>query len=370
MKVGILTSSRADFGIYLPLLNYIKEIPLFDIEIIAFGTHLSKNHGYTIEMIEEIGFSKIHKISSLISNDDEESISTSYGLTVLKFGSFWAKNKFDLVFCLGDRFEMSAAVQAGIPFGIKYAHLHGGEITLGAIDNIYRHQITLASFFHFTATKYFSRKVVELLGTNENVFTVGSLSLAGINDFLPDNKISFLEKYNIPNKDYILSTFHPETNAFDQNLNYAIIMRKVLSQIAKDWVVVVTMPNADTLGFVYRNEIIKLKSEYPNQVICVENFGKANYFNAMYYSKLLIGNTSSGIIEAASFKKYVLNVGDRQKGRAQSKNILNAKFEEKEILSKFNLAISHNEFNGENIYCQNNTIELIVNELKAFNETL
>ena len=160
MKVGILTSSRADFGIYLPLLNYIKEIPLFDIEIIAFGTHLSKSHGYTIEMIEEIGFSKIYKISSLISNDDEESISTSYGLTIIKFGNFWAKNKFDIVFCLGDRFEMSAAVQAGIPFGIKYAHFHGGEITLGAIDNIYRHQITLASLLHFTATKFFSRKVV------------------------------------------------------------------------------------------------------------------------------------------------------------------------------------------------------------------
>ena len=265
---------------------------------------------------------------------------------------------------------MSAAVQAGIPFGIKYAHLHGGEITLGAIDNIYRHQITLTSLLHFTATNSFSKKVVELLGTDENVFTVGSLSLAVIDNFIPANKHSFLQKYNIPDSDYILATFHPETNAFDQNLSYASIMRKVLSQIANDWVVVVTMPNADTLGFPFRDEIMKLKLAYPNEIICVENFGKANYLNAMYYSKLLLGNTSSGIIEAASFKKYVLNIGDRQKGRAQSKNIVNAKFDEKEILSKFELVIGYNEFNGENIYCQKNTIELIVNNLKSFNETL
>jgi GDP/UDP-N,N'-diacetylbacillosamine 2-epimerase (hydrolysing) len=370
MKIGILTSSRADFGIYLPLLNNIKENRLFDIEIIVFGTHLSKSHGFTVKEIESIGFSKIHKISSLISNDDEESIATSYGLTVIKFVDFWAKNKFELVFCLGDRFEMSAAVQAGIPFGIKYAHLHGGETTLGAIDNIYRHQISHASFLHFTASDIFTKKVIELLGTSENVFTVGSLSLAEIHNFRPSNKIDFLEKYKIPKEDFILATFHPETNAFAQNLNFAIVMRNVLYQIAKDWIVVITMPNADTLGNIYRDEILKIKSEHPDRFICIENFGKENYFNAMHYSKLMIGNTSSGIIEAASFRKFVVNIGDRQKGRAQSDNIINVKYDENEIISKFNLALGYYEYKGDNIYCQNNTIELIVKELKSFYETL
>ena len=144
MRIGVLTSSRADFGIYLPLLNLIKLDTFFKLEIIAFGTHLSQLHGYTVHEIEENGFDHIQKIPSLISNDSESSISSSYGLTVLKFADFWHNNKYDLVFCLGDRFEMSAAVQAGIPFGINYAHIHGGETTLGAIDNVYRHQISIA----------------------------------------------------------------------------------------------------------------------------------------------------------------------------------------------------------------------------------
>jgi GDP/UDP-N,N'-diacetylbacillosamine 2-epimerase (hydrolysing) len=370
MNIGVLTSSRADYGIYLPLINKLLEDPYFNLEIVAFGTHLSKSHGFTIEEIEKTKFSKIHKISTLLTNDDESSIATSYGLTVIKFADFWSKNKFDLVFCLGDRFEMSAAVQAGIPFGIKYAHFHGGETTLGAIDNIYRHQITLASLLHFTASDCFTKKVIELLGASKNVYTVGSLSLSEIHNFFPTNKYEFFEKYKIPNEDFILVTFHPETNAFAQNINFATVMRKALSQIAKDWVVVVTMPNADTLGSIYRNEISKLKLDQPSKVVCIENFGKENYFNAMYYSRLMIGNTSSGIIEAASFKNFVINIGDRQKGRAQSKNVYNAKYDKNEIIEKFNLALSENKFIGENIYCQNDTIDLIVKKLKSFHETL
>jgi GDP/UDP-N,N'-diacetylbacillosamine 2-epimerase (hydrolysing) len=369
MKIGVLTSSRADYGIYNPLLNKLLEDPYFNIEIIAFGTHLSKSHGFTVEEIEQTRFSNIHKISTLLSNDDECSIAASYGLTVIKFSDFWLKNKFDLVFCLGDRFEMSAAVQAGIPFGIKYAHLHGGETTLGAI-NIYRHQITIASILHFTASENFTKKVIELLGNSKNVYTVGSLSLSEIHNFSPINKGVFNEKYKIPDEDFILVTFHPETNAFKLNSTFAIVMRNVLSQIAQDWVVVITMPNADTLGSIYRNEIAKLKLENPGRVVCIENFGKIDYFNAMYYSKLMIGNTSSGIIEAASFKKYVINIGDRQKGRNQSKNVFNAKYDENEIITYFNLALSVNEFVGKNIYCQNNTIELIVKKLKTFHEKL
>ena len=174
MKIGILTSSRADYGIYLPLLQKLKLDSFFDLEIIAFGTHLSKFHGYTLDQIENDGYSKIHKISSLISNDDEQSIATSYGLTVLKFAYFWANNQFDMVFCLGDRFEMSAAVQAGIPFGVKFSHIHGGETTLGAIDNIYRHQISLASQFHFTSSDIYSDKIAHLKGNIKNVYTVGA----------------------------------------------------------------------------------------------------------------------------------------------------------------------------------------------------
>jgi GDP/UDP-N,N'-diacetylbacillosamine 2-epimerase (hydrolysing) len=370
MKIGILTSSRADYGIYLPLLNKIKEDIFFDLEIIAFGTHLSKSHGFTLAEIKKNSYKKIHTLSSLISNDDEQSIATSYGLTVLKFSDFWQQNKFDLVLCLGDRFEMSAAVQAGIPFGVKYAHLHGGETTLGAIDNIYRHQITLASNLHFTAGEMFSDRIIELIGLNKNVYTVGSLSLNEIEKYQPINRSEFFEKFKLPNKDFALITFHPETVNTEMNQHFAFEMRKALSRVASKLFLVITMPNADTMGSVYRMEIEQLKNEFSTQVMCIENFGKENYFSAMYYAKLLIGNTSSGIIEAASFWKYVVNVGDRQKGRMQSDNVINTPFNHQNIIEAVEKAIVNKTFIGKNKYYIQNSVDLIINQIKKFNEII
>jgi GDP/UDP-N,N'-diacetylbacillosamine 2-epimerase (hydrolysing) len=370
MKIGVLTSSRADFGIYLPLLNKIKKDSFFKLEIIAFGTHLSKSHGFTLTEIERYNFSKIHCISSLISNDDKQSIATSYALTSLKFSDFWQLNKFDLVLCLGDRFEMSAAVQAGIPFNVKYAHFHGGETTLGAIDNTYRHQISLASVLHFTASKVFSERLIELIGTNKNIYTVGSLSLYEIEKFQPINKTKFYEEFNIPNQDFALVTFHPETVNVEMNQYYADEMREALLQIASKMFLVVTMPNADTMGSIFRVEIDKLKNKLSTQVRIIENFGKQNYFSAMNYAKILIGNTSSGIIEAASFGKYVVNVGDRQKGRLQNNNIINAPFKKYEIIVALEKALENGAYNGINNYFNPNSADLIVDHIKEFYEVV
>jgi len=370
MKIGVLTSSRADYGIYLPLLKKIKEDNYFELEIIAFGTHLSKSHGFTLNEIEKGNYSKIHCISSLIANDDEQAIANSYALTALKFSDFWQQNKFNLVLCLGDRFEMSAAVQAGIPFNVNFAHLHGGETTLGAIDNIYRHQITLASIIHFTAGELFSDRVIEILGINKNVNNVGSLSLNDIEKFQPIIKTEFFEKFKLPYKDFALITFHPETVNTEMNQIFASEMRKALSQVASKLFLVITMPNADTMGFVFRMEIEQLINEFPTQVMCIENFGKENYFSAMYYAKLLIGNTSSGIIEAASFGKYVVNVGDRQKGRMQSDNIINTPFNHQNIIEAVDKAIVNKTFSGKNKYYNQHAADLIINHIKQFNEVV
>ncbi|WP_264531350.1 UDP-N-acetylglucosamine 2-epimerase [Flavobacterium sp. N502540] len=366
MKIGVLTSSRADYGIYLPLLHKIKNDPFFEMDIIAFGTHLSRNHGYTLKDIEKDGYSCIHTISSLISNDDQEAIASSYGLTVLKFADFWENHNYDLVFCLGDRFEMSAAVQAGIPFGVKFAHVHGGETTLGAIDNIYRHQISLASILHFTATDVFSQRVQSLIDCSENIFTTGSLSLNNIENFDPINRKIFFEKFDIKDNDFILVTFHPETMSTRDNVKYAQEMKNALKEISKNKFIVITMPNADTQGSIYREAIEKLKEEASDRILLIENFGKANYFSAMYYAKVLLGNTSSGILEAASFNKYVVNVGDRQKGRAQSSNIINCDFEEKAIVSSVHKAIDLDSYKGENIYFKSDAVDKIIKIIKEF----
>jgi GDP/UDP-N,N'-diacetylbacillosamine 2-epimerase (hydrolysing) len=366
MRIGILTSSRADYGIYLPLLQKMKIDSFFEMEIIAFGTHMSKSHGYTLNDIIKDGYTCIHTISSLISNDDEQSIASSYGLTVLKFSDFWASHTYDLVFCLGDRFEMSAAVQAGIPFGVKFAHIHGGETTLGAIDNVYRHQITLASKLHFTATDVFREKVIDLVGSSEGVLDVGSLSLNDIKSFVPIDRVTFFEKFNITSEEFGLVTFHPETTSVQENVQYAQAMKNALATISDKLFVIITMPNADTQGSVYREVIEKLKNEFPDRFLLIENFGKLNYFSAMHYAKILIGNTSSGILEAASFGKYVVNVGDRQKGRIQSDNVLNCEFEDKAMISSVAKAISFEKYNGKNVYFKHGVADNIIKNVKEF----
>jgi GDP/UDP-N,N'-diacetylbacillosamine 2-epimerase (hydrolysing) len=348
----------------LPLLYKLKADSFFKVEIIAFGTHLSKLHGFTINEIEQEGFTKVHKISTLISNDDEQSIATSYALTTLKFSDFWAHNKYDLVLCLGDRFEMSAAVQASVPFGIKLAHIHGGETTLGAIDNIYRHQITLASLLHFTSSIIYEKKIASLTGENKNIFTVGSLSLDNLMSFNPIEKKVFYSKFNITENDFALITFHPETVAISKNEQFASEMKDALTEISKKLILVITMPNADTLGSVFRKKIEELQAENTNRIILIENFGKENYFSAMFHAKILIGNTSSGILEAASFGKYVVNVGDRQKGRAQSLNILDANFTSESIILNAQKAIDLGHFNLENIYYKKGAADSIIKVIK------
>lgn len=364
MKIGVLTSSRADYGIYLPLLQKLKIDSFFELEIIAFGTHLSRNHGYTLRDIEKDGYNTIHEIISLVDDDSQKGISTSYGCTVLKFSEFWENHSFDLVFCLGDRFEMSAAVQASIPFGIKLAHIHGGETTLGAIDNIYRHQITLASDIHFVTTSNSFIKVKNLKGDAKKIYDVGSLSLNNIEKFRPIDKLFFLDKFKIPKKAFALVTFHPETVSASDNLLHVKEMKKALTRISKKINIVITMPNADTLGSLYRKELKDLKIKNPNTIFLIENFGKVNYFTAMNYAVLLIGNTSSGIIEAASFNKYVINVGDRQKGRIQSNNVFNTSFDSDMIFDAFNTIINKKPKLIGNVYFKKDTVKNIKSILK------
>ncbi|MCK8480541.1 UDP-N-acetylglucosamine 2-epimerase [Psychroserpens algicola] len=364
MKIGVLTSSRADYGIYLPLLQQLKTDDFFQLEIIAFGTHLSKTHGYTLTAIENDAFEVIHNIESLEADDSTKGITKSYGNTVLKFADFWQNHSFDLVFCLGDRFEMSAAVQASIPFGVKLAHIHGGETTLGAIDNIYRHQITLASQLHFVSTADYKKKVAALTGTSENIYNVGALSLDNINNFQPIEKSKFLKTFRLKDAPYALVTFHPETVAVHSNKTYALHMKSALAELSNTIHIIVTMPNADTLGSVYREQLEQLHSEIPEKVTLIENFGKANYFTAMHYAEVLIGNTSSGIIEAASFGKYVINVGSRQQGRAQGSNVFDVAFDSKKIVEKTHEVLKMPNFVDGNIYYKAATAEAIINTIK------
>lgn len=364
--IGILTSSRADYGIYLPLLKTLKEDPDFNLKLIVFGTHLSPFHGYTINQILEDGFKVDYKIESMLIGDSPNAISTAMALTSLKFADFWRDNKleFDIVFCLGDRYEMFAAVIAGIPFNIIFAHLHGGERTLGAIDNIFRHAITLASKYHFVSCQEHGERVAELAETKDNIFDIGALSLGNLNSLPILSKEDFDSKFGVDlNLPTILVTLHPETTTPEMNEVYVCELATALLEL-QNYHVVITLPNADTNGTLIRKRLLQLPMESFNRILCFENLGSQGYFTAMKYCSFLLGNTSSGIIEAASFGKYVINLGNRQQGRKQSLNCFNVPFNKELILKTIDKVQVSPTYTGTNIYYNGNAVKNICSILK------
>ena len=363
MKIGVLTSSRADYGIYKLLLSKLSNDDRFDLAIIVFGMHLQKQHGETIKEIESDGFGVIHKVQGMPINDMPVDISQGYGKLIIEFSNYWKENQFDYVLALGDRFEMSAAVQAGIPFGVLFAHLHGGETTLGAIDNIYRHQITLASKIHFVATDIYRDKVIDIIGDSSKVFNVGALSIDGFNDLMLPDWNDVRVKFGIPDKPFILVTFHPETIQIARNELYSSIVFETLEELCQANQIVITLSNADTMGKYYRDMAHMLKKKHSDSITLVDSFGKENYFSAMKSSKFLLGNTSSGILEAASFGKFVINVGKRQEGRLRSANVFDLNFIKDEIINCVKKIEENSVYKGSNKYFKNNTAENIIKKL-------
>lgn len=366
MRVGILTSSRADYGIYLPLLRRLKNDDYFKVEIIAFGAHLSDYHGFTIDQIKNDGFEVNYTILTTFKNDTPSGIATLMGQTSIEFAKFWynESSNFDIVFCIGDRYEMFAAVMAGVHFQILFAHLHGGERSLGATDNIFRHAITLASKIHFASTIESVNRISELTETTNGIYHVGALSLDNLKDIKLLTLEDFKNKWGIDlSKKTILVTFHPETTSLTKNDQFSKEIIEAINALL-EFQVLITMPNADTESNVIRNNFIA-KFQDNRNVFLVENLGTQSYFTAMNYCTLIIGNTSSGIIEAASFKKYFINLGERQKGRTTGSNVIHSVIESSEIVSKVRNTVNLMGFEGDNIYFNGGAAEKILSILKS-----
>lgn len=365
MKIGVLTSSRADFGIYLPLLKLLKEDTFFNLEIIAFGTHLSKHHGNTISEIESYQFSKIYKLITIPNSDSAEDISKNIGQTISKFSSFWVKNVFDLVICLGDRYEMFAAVSSATPFNVKFAHIHAGETTLGAIDNAYRHSISLFSKILFVSTEKYKKRAEEIVENNVKVYNVGALSIDNLSKIKFLTKEKFKTKFDIDlSKPSILTTFHPETISFENNKKYITELLKSFDILKEKYQIIITMPNTDTMGQMIRDEINNYK-KLNLEIKVVESFGMLGYLSCMKYCSFLLGNTSSGFVEASYFPKFVINLGDRQKGRIETENIKTTIITKEAILESVKKIENLKQLNNMNIYGKGNTANKIIEILKT-----
>lgn len=366
MKIGVLTSSRADFGIYLPLLLKLEKDASINLELIVFGTHLSKEYGYTINEILPYGFEVIHKLETVPSGDSAYEVSYSMGNTLAKFAGFWNSNSYDLVFCLGDRYEMFAAVSAGTPHNVVFAHIHAGETTLGAIDNSFRHAISHFSKFLFTACDDYKQKAEQLTDGDKVIYNSGALSIDNLSNTELWSKKDFNKTFGIDlNLPTILSTFHPETVNLEKNKYYIKEMLKAFSSLLRDYQIVITLPNADPMGQMIRKEIIAFLERYP-QLILVESLGMKGYLSCMKYCDFMIGNTSSGFVEASFFPKFVINLGDRQKGRFETQNIFTTEINSKSILQAVKNIEEKKLPTCENVYGDGNAAQKIIETVKSF----
>ncbi len=362
MNIGVLTSSRADFGIYMPLLKVLHYNPKVNLNIIAFGTHLSKKHGFTIKEIKATNLGKLIQIKTPVNNQSPEQISRNISKTILIFSKFWAECKFDYVVCLGDRYEMFAAITAASTYNIPIAHIHAGETTLGAFDNAFRHSISLFSKILFVTTKQYEQRAKEI-NPIAKVFNVGALS---IDNFKQNNLLNihqFKSKFGIDlSKSTILCTLHPETVAYNKNIFYTKIYIDTLLEISKSYQILLTMPNADTIGDYMREQFL-LKLKNVCNIIIVENLGMLGYLSCIKHCKCLLGNTSSGFVEAAYYNKWVINLGERQSGRIITPNIINVSFDKSKILKIFKSIVIKTLPKKCNIYGSGNAGEKIEQKL-------
>lgn len=366
IKIAILTSSRADYGIYLPLLKQMSTDTEVRMSLVVFGTHLSSKYGNTIDEIKKDGFIAYEKIETLLDGDSPYDVAKSYSNACSKFATFWETNKqfFDWVFVLGDRYEMAAAVASSVPFRIRLAHLHGGETTMGAIDNIYRHSISLASTLHFVSCEEHLLRLKVLLGGNvEYIYNVGALSLQNINEIELLDDVAFFNRWGISvDMNTVLVTVHPETDSYNENQQFCDELIAAIKELSSAYQFLITMPNADTKGSIFRNAFTILSEENKN-INLVENLGTQSYFSAISLCGLVLGNSSSGIIEVASFGKFVLNLGDRQLGRMSNENVINLRFERQQIIENVK-KFAGKLFDGENKFYKEDTSLLILNVLK------
>lgn len=363
MKIGILTSSRADYSIYYPLLKALQGDDSINFNIIAFGTHLSKAFGYTVDNIITDGFEVIEQVDTMPTGDQPENISRAMGQTINNFSKVWSKTQYDLVFCIGDRYEMFAACASTVPFNIKMAHIHGGEETMGAIDNVFRHAITNMSQIHFPTTAVYTDRIAQIKGSSENVFNVGALSIDNLKNLSLLSIGEFRDRFQIDlSIPSILITFHPETVAYSQNALYVNELIAALSEI-KGYQLVITMPNADTMSNIVRDTLLKFSKDVTH-VVTVESLGTIGYLSCMKHCAFMLGNTSSGFVEASYFPKYVINLGERQTGRLRTPNIIDCKISKEAILSAVHRVSNAAPLPVIEAYGTGNTAEKIVNVIK------
>jgi len=366
LKIAVITGTRAEYGLLYWIMKGIKSSKILKLQIIATGMHLSPYFGSTYKLIENDGFVIDKKVDMLVANDTPTAVSKSIGLGTIGFAQAYDELKPDLVMVLGDRYELLSAVSAAIPFNIPVAHIHGGESTEGAIDEQIRHALTKISHLHFASTQQYADNIVRMGEESWRVHNVGAPGLDWINKIDCYTKKQVENKLDISfDKGIILSTFHPVT-VEQENTEYYIdnIIQALMDTKLQ---IIFTGSNSDPSGLII-NQKTKKAAQLSSSIRYYDNLGQRLYLSCQKYSRLMVGNSSSGIIEAASFGLPVINIGIRQKGRLQSGNVIDTGYSVEDISRGIQIALSETFKNSiagiKNIYGDGNTAEKIIGILE------
>lgn len=340
-KIGVVTATRAEYGLLKPLLERLRDDSFFDLRIIVTGAHLSPEFGLTYQDIERDGFDIDDKIEILLSADTPSSISKSSGLAIISFADYFAKNNLDMLLVLGDRYETLSVCIAAMNERIPIAHLYGGETTEGAIDEAVRHAVTKLSYLHFTSTELYRKRVIQLGEHPDRVHQVGGLGVENIinQSFLSKEELSDSINFNLDGE-YVIITFHPvtlEENYVEKQFQALLDVCSMYPNIK----FIFTKANADANGRII-NKMIDRYVQGHDHAVAFTSLGLQRYLSALRNAICVIGNSSSGILEAPSFGIPTINIGDRQKGRIQAESVIDCEPKKESIQEAFQLAFSRN----------------------------
>lgn len=341
MNIGIFTVGRSDYGIWRPIIQDLSKNKNLNLNLIVTGSHFSKKYGYTINEIKKDNFCNIiySKLPNAYDQDSPLSSSIVISKISLGVGRILKTNKFDLILLLGDRYETASLANIITLFSIPIMHFHGGSITEGSFDDNYRHAISKLSNFHMVETNSCKNRLVQMGEPKKNIKVIGAPSLSFLNRIKWKNFKYYSNEFKIKKKNYIILTLHPETNS---NKKYNINMVNSTIKALKDYKgkVIITAPNADpNNNYIMKKYNLLMKNNQINKYIFREHLGHENYFNLLRYCEFVIGNSSSGIIESASFKIPAINIGNRQKNREFNNNVIHAKTNYQSIAKAINSAI-------------------------------
>jgi len=366
-KITVVTSSRADFGLLHSTINLLEKNPKFDLTLLVTGTHLEEKFGRTIDDIKKENIQKIIELPIHLNSSNVMNVMSSMSEAFLRSGQYFEKDMPDLLILLGDRFEIFAFAQAAMFLKIPMAHIHGGELTEGAIDEVIRHSLTKLSHLHFTSNEVHRDRVIQLGEDPERVFNVGAPGLDYIKSLQFFSRKELSENYNIKIKEKLfLVTYHPVTLDLTESRRGIEELIFSMTKI-QDATIIWTMPNADPdSDYIYN--LLKQEESKNDDFYLYTNLGQKNYLSFLKNATAVVGNSSSGIIEAPFLKVPTINIGSRQGGRMQAASIINAEPQSKSIDQAIDLICSksfqESLKNFKSLYGEGTAAEMILGILE------